>query len=122
MELTPQAAHYVTRFYAQLMTDMERKAQRHLFGAMKATKGRSDETAQRQAQTHKIYSQMLSDEPSVLRLARAGYEEFEARTAARILRDFGDKVFFNYCPKCGELAQTPTAKQCRHCGHDWHLR
>jgi hypothetical protein len=25
----------------------------------------------------------------------------------------------NTCPQCGQLARTPLAKQCRHCGHDW---
>jgi hypothetical protein len=122
MELTPQAAHYVTRFYDHLMTVGERKARTHLFGTMKASKGRSDETAQHQTQKHKIYSRMLSNEPGVLDLAKNGYEEFELRTAARILRDCGDKVFFNYCPICGGLARTPTAKQCHNCGHDWHAK
>lgn len=120
MVLSPQAAYYVVRFYSYLMTDVELKAQRHLFAAMKATKGRSDVGAQRKAQEHKIYSRLVSDEKDVLSLAKDGYEEFEARTAARLLRTFADKVFFNYCPVCGGLARTPTAKQCRSCGHDWH--
>jgi hypothetical protein len=51
------------------MTEVERKAQRHLFATMKATKGASDEPAQREAQKHKIHSRMLCDEPEVLLLA-----------------------------------------------------
>jgi hypothetical protein len=120
MELNPQVAYYVVHFHADLMTDVERKAQRHLFATMKATMGRSDETAQREAQNHKIHSRMLSAEPNVLSLAKDGHQQFQLTTAARILRDSADKVFFNCCPACGELARTPFAKQCRYCGHDWH--
>ena len=53
MELNSQVAHYVVRFHGHLMTEVERKAQRHLFATMKATKGDSDEPAQREAQTSK---------------------------------------------------------------------
>jgi hypothetical protein len=120
MELNLQIANYVVHFHSHLMTDTEVKAQRHLFATMKATMGRSDEPAQRETQKDKIHSRMLSDEPNVLSLTREGYERFQLTTAARILRDSGDKVLFNYCPRCGKLARTPTAKQCRYCGHDWH--
>ena len=120
MELTPEVAGYVVGFYGDLMTAVERKAWRHLFFTMKATRGRSDVAAQREAQGHKIHSRMLSDEPQVLIRAKNGYEQFQMTTAARILRDSPDKVSFNYCPRCGKLARTPTARQCRHCGHDWH--
>ena len=113
MELNPQVAYYIVHFHANLLTDVERKAQGHLFATMKATKGRSDEAAQREAQSHKVHSRMLSAEPNVLSLAKAGYEQFQLTTAARILRDSADKVFFNCCPACGELARTPSAKQCR---------
>jgi len=102
------------------MTETERKAQRHLFATMKASMGRSDETAQRGAQKHKIHSRMLSTEPDVLRLVKDGYEQFQLTTAARILKDSADKTFLNCCPLCGELARTPSAKQCRYCGYDWH--
>lgn len=97
---------------------MSRLRQRHLFATMKATRGRSDETAQREAQNDSIQSRMLSTEPNVLNLAKDGYQQFQLTTAARILRDSADKVFFNYCPACGKLARTPTAKQCRYCS-DW---
>ena len=26
----------------------------------------------------------------------------------------------NNCPKCGKLARTPKAKQCRYCFYNWH--
>lgn len=47
-------------------------------------------------------------------------ETEEIKIAELILKDFKDMVFINNCSKCGRLARTPKAKQCRHCGHDWH--
>lgn len=48
------------------------------------------------------------------------YEHFKKTMAEKVLREHGDQVFINNCPKCGRLARTPLAKQCRHCRHDWH--
>jgi hypothetical protein len=120
MELNLQLANYVVRYFPDLMSDEELKAQRHLFATMKVTGGRSDEMAQREAENDKFRSRMLSTEPNVLNLAEDGYQQFQLETAARILRDSGGRVFLNLCPLCGTLARTPRAKQCRHCGHDWH--
>ncbi len=120
MELTPEIANYVIHFHSSLMTDVESKARAHLVATMKATKGRSDEQAQHQARSHPGFSKWIASDELVLQLAKDGYQNFQLQTAARILRDSGDKVFFNLCPACGKLARTPTAKQCRHCHHDWH--
>jgi len=120
MEFTRELAHYIVRFHNHLMTDTERRAQSHLFATMKAMMGRSDAAAQREAQNSKALSRRLSSEPDVLRLAGDGYEPFVMRTAMRILQDSADKLILNYCRRCGELARTPTARQCRFCGYDWH--
>ncbi len=40
--------------------------------------------------------------------------------ARLLLEDYRDKIYMNNCPVCGKLARTPHARQCRHCGHDWH--
>jgi ribosomal protein L40E len=42
------------------------------------------------------------------------------RTAQRILDKHSDEIVFNYCPRCGALAKTPKARQCRVCHHDWY--
>lgn len=47
-------------------------------------------------------------------------ENEKKRIAEIILRDYSDKVFLNNCPKCGKLARTPKAKQCRFCEYNWH--
>jgi hypothetical protein len=120
MEKERDIAHYVVRWYARLMTPVERRAQRHLFAAMKATMGRSDVEAQRGARKSAVHFPFLSDDADVLHLTSAGYEAFVERTADRILKDCLNEVFFNRCPKCGGLARTPTGRQCRFCVHDWH--
>lgn len=120
MELTSEAAHYIVRFHDHLMTDTERRAQRHLLATIKATMGHSDVAAQQEAQNSALHSRALSDDPEVLRLVGDGHEGFEAQTARRMLQECGDKVLLNLCPKCAALARTPTAKQCRFCGWDWH--
>ena len=107
MEVNSRITHYVVRFHGHLMTEVERKAQRHLFATMKAMKGASDERAQCEAKKHKIHSRMLCDEPDVLRLARDGYEAFELRVAARILGDSTDKVFFQPLPHLRRIGANP---------------
>lgn len=120
MELNREVAHYIVRFHDHLMTDAEQRAKGHLFATMKATMGRSDQAAQNEARTHRFFPRQLSDEPDVLALAADGFEAFELRTARRIIEESRAGVIFNCCPKCGQLANTPTARQCRFCRYDWH--
>ena len=52
-------------------------------------------------------------------LVSLGKEALENKIAYRLLEEHS-KELLNNCPKCGGLARTPFAKQCRHCGYDWH--
>lgn len=112
-------AHYMCRYYRHLMTDKERLAHRHLFGTLKATKGRSDMDAQEEARKSHLRD-LLSDDPAVLDLTREGSEAFLHHTAERILADHADKIHINRCPRCGKVARTPKARQCWSCMFDWH--
>jgi hypothetical protein len=67
-------------------------------------------------------SGVLSDDANVLHLAEGGFEGFIQRTSARILDESRHLIFFNRCPKCGGLARTPTARQCRYCAHEWRAK
>jgi hypothetical protein len=49
----------------------------------------------------------------VLRLASGGIDVFVVRTAQRILDEHKNKIVLNNCPRCGALAKTPKARQCR---------
>lgn len=52
-------------------------------------------------------------------LVYLGIEKLEIKIASRILKEHKNEVI-NNCPECEGLARTPYAKQCRHCGYDWH--
>lgn len=52
-------------------------------------------------------------------LAALGKEQLNRIIAERLLKDHGSEIL-NTCPRCEKLARTPLAKQCRHCGFDWH--
>lgn len=113
-------AEYVLRYYDHLMTKQEHLAHRHLIGTLKLT-GLSNPAAQAKAKCDSSpRRELLSDDPEILDLTREGFEPFLMRTAERIFKDHRDKIVLNYCPKCGGLAKTPKARQCRFCFHDWH--
>ena len=118
--MDPDVARYVIRYYGHFMNLTEQLAYRHLAGAMKATKGRSDTSAQAEAKKSMVHSLLLSEDPAVLLLVRNGLQPFAEVTAERILAEHGEKVFLNRCPRCHVLARTPSARQCRGCGLDWH--
>lgn len=61
----------------------------------------------------------VSTDPKVMALLADGIEAFGARLSDRVL-EHCDDVFLNYCPRCGALTKTPTAKQCPKCFFSWH--
>lgn len=114
-------ACYVFRYYGHLMSPQERLAYGHLVSTAKAMHGRSDWAAQTEARSNPSHlRRRLSDDPEVLNLTREGLNVFVARTAQRILDEHRAEVRFNHCCRCGALARTPQARQCRFCRYDWH--
>ena len=119
--LNAEKAGYVIQYYAHLMTPQEWRAYGHLRATAKVTFGRTDVAAQLQARNSSHPArEFLSNDPEALQLASDGFHSFMMRTAQRILDERCDEVAFNYCPRCGALARTPKARQCRFCCHDWH--
>ncbi|HYG49336.1 MAG TPA: hypothetical protein VD905_00460 [Flavobacteriales bacterium] len=102
------------------MNENEVLANRHLSTVFKRNITQDDLNGE--SEKIKLFKEKewISDEPKVLELIKGGAEQFELSTAQRILNHHGSEIFFNLCPKCRKLARTPQAKQCRHCGHDWH--
>jgi hypothetical protein len=114
-------ARYVFRYYGHLMTAQEHLAYGHLVDTALAMHGRSDWAAQTEARNNPYFLRSrLSDDSEVLNLTREGLDVFVARTAQRILDEHRAEVRFNYCCRCGALARTPKARQCRFCRYDWH--
>ena len=112
-----ETVKYILDYFSHLLTAEENMAFKHTLSAYYLNNSTSDN-----ALLTRIYREKgwLTSDQSVLDLLKDGYDNFELKMANRIVSENPDKVFFNYCPKCGKLARTPFAKQCRFCGHDWH--
>lgn len=72
---------------------------------------KGDSRSQRRVGTERF----LSEDPAALELAIGGTEVFMERAASKILSEHGSDIFLNNCPRCGKLAKTPKARQCRFC-------
>lgn len=114
-DITIEKADYVIYYYGELMTLNEKKAQRHHLSMLKL----EDSNDQRLTRMY-LKTGWLSDDPLILNYLNDGYIQFVLNCAERILKDNPEKVLFNFCPVCKKLARTPHAKQCRHCGYNWH--
>ena len=113
MEKT-ELEQYIVIHYHELLTIEEKAAYKHHLTTLKA------ENSQNAKYGEMLMNKWGTTNPEALELLEGGYESFKRKVATRILNEVPDKVFINNCPKCGELARTPKAKQCRFCGHDWH--
>ena len=110
-KLTPEEhlTKYVLDYYGGLMTRAEWLAYRAFLAEGKIQHGYDPE----------LLSDLRTDDPDALTLMRQGVDSFRLNVRERILRDHRDRVFLNHCPKCGGLATTPKARQCRWCSHQW---
>jgi hypothetical protein len=110
--LTPEAhlTKYVIDYYGGLMTRAEWLAHRAFLAEGKIQHGYAPE----------LLEDLRTSDPDALSLMSHGVESFRLQVRERLLRDHQDKVFLNYCPKCGGLATTPKARQCCWCFHSWH--
>jgi hypothetical protein len=102
---------YCTAFY----NEIEKKAMRHHVAQVKFLpyKDRIEKMTD-------AYNRDNSDDPNVLQLLENGIQEFHRNAAERVLNEHFNELTLNTCPKCGGIARTPTAKQCRYCKHNWH--
>jgi hypothetical protein len=113
--MTIEKADYILKYYSKLLQLKETIALRHHRSELKLSDSKN-------GPRRKLYLRIgwLSNDPEILNQLNQGYIQFMLDAASRIVQEFPDKVFFNYCPVCRKLARTPDAKQCRLCGHDWH--
>lgn len=108
-----ETANYIINYFSNLMTNDEKLALRHQMYTYK-----SEGNAQmRRIMVDKGW---IKEQPDIKEYLKNGYEEFELNVARRIMQETPKKVFLNNCPKCNKLARTPYARQCRHCGNNWH--
>lgn len=114
-----EGASYILKFFSRLLNENEAIAMRHEQSMFKLNTY-SDKDKIPAAKQVYLQKGWLSNDPEVLNLLDKGYDIFEFNVADRIIKEHPNKVLFNTCPKCGKLARTPQAKQCRFCGHGWH--
>lgn len=114
--MNKETIRYIIVYFSRLMTEIERKVMRHSQSLIKLNYDISENSS-----SANLYYKhgWLSKDSEVLDLLNEGYEAFELNLAQRIMREASEKVYFNNCPKCGQLARTPYARQCR-CGYQWH--
>ncbi|MES2486234.1 MAG: hypothetical protein V4581_09860 [Bacteroidota bacterium] len=114
--MKPEIINYINTYYRHLRTLAESKAERHIYNFPRV----KDEPAG--SSKRKILEEKgwISNDPEVLKLLDKGPDFFYDTIAKRIFDEHRNKIFFNNCPKCGSLARTPLAKQCRHCFYAWH--
>ena len=114
-----ETAKYIVTHFSNFLTEKEKVAIRHISSTIKLdlTDNSVDHTS-----SVKVYKKAgwLTEDKEVLELLKHGFDSFEISVATRILTENKDKVILNYCPKCRQLARTPTSKQCRKCGNEWH--
>lgn len=107
-----ETASYIRTYFSQLMTDDEMLALKYHMYTYKT----EDNPQMRKVMVDRGW---ISKRPDVKEFLKDGYEEFELNVAKRIMKETPEKVFLNNCPMCNKLARTPSARQCRHCGHSW---
>lgn len=114
-----ETANYIIIYFSNFLNKNERLANRHISSVIKLD---STNLPSKTETLTKVYrkSGWLTQDEDALALVKLGEEGFKLKVAERILSAHQNEIFMNHCPKCGRLARTPTAKQCRYCFHNWH--
>ena len=115
-ELYPELIDYIFQYCWEYYSETERKAKDHYFGDFKF--GKYAENIH--PMINKAKQRFLTTDIEALKLLENGFPEFIKNTATRIYIEHGKELVLNLCTKCGKIARTPEAKQCRFCGNDWH--
>jgi hypothetical protein len=111
-----ELADYIFNYCYEFYNDHERKAKDHHFGLVKFGHWSDDAPDP----IKNVKERFKTDDPEALKLLAVGYRQFMMNTAERIYQEHKSELKLNLCPKCQKIARTPTAKQCRFCGYDWH--
>lgn len=110
---------YLIAYYFHLLLPQKQLALKHVLHSEKVAA--IDDAASR-VKMRAMYLRCgwLSEDEEVLTLLQDGVAVFRGRLAHEMYAENGGDGLLNKCLICNRLARTPTAKQCRHCGADWH--
>ncbi len=114
-ELYPELINYIFDHCWQFRSELEKKAINHYVAKLKFGKRKK-----LHPKLVELRDRNLTTDKNALNLLKSGYSNFIKNTATRIYNEHKHELEFNLCPKCGKIARTPKAKQCRFCSHDWH--
>ena len=114
-----ETVDYLVTHYFYLLPHQKRLALKHVLHSEKVG-GIDDVASCERMRTMLLRCGWLSEDKEVLALLQDGVAAFRQRLAHTIFAENGGEGLLNNCPACSRLARTPTAKQCRHCGADWH--
>lgn len=110
-----ETAEYIFKYFFNLSSRKEMLAWKHHSSILKLEDSNHPKSIE-------IYKKKgwITHSDEILELLKDGYDVFEMNTAKNIIALNPDRVYLNNCPKCNRLARTPSAKQCRYCGFNWH--
>jgi hypothetical protein len=104
------------RHHANLLTLTQKKALKHYQHSLRLADN-SDHDRMTLMYTR---NKWLSEEPEIFSQLDGGFSNFIITCSKQLLSKHSDDIIINLCPKCGQLARTPLAKQYKHCFFDWH--
>src|SRR5690349_2282703 len=108
---------YVWDYFQDLMTDVERRANRVGMAAVKATLAESNGAELLARALRRRWG--CEADPDVRAELADGFDVFRTRVARRLLSNTSSPLKINRCPECHRLLRTPEASQCFWCGHAW---
>jgi hypothetical protein len=111
-------SNYIVTYFTDLLTGQEQMGLKHLRSKYRLEQSDNRDVIEQRVQAYRRLG-WLTDDKEILELANAGEQELDTKIVDRILTEHRDKVFINNCLVCGRLARTPSARQCRYCGHSW---
>jgi hypothetical protein len=122
-----QLGDYVLMHYSRLLTGLERRGWESFVMPKKLEASASwgerlgvpGHRQRKLDQAAEIRTQASAD-PVLKHIINRGWDHFAMVVALRILRDHGDEIELNLCPRCLSLCRTPRSKQCPTCFHNWH--
>ena len=105
----------VIRYHSQLLTEFESTVCNAFLARRKAEAYRKPEIERRARERWGN----LGD-GGIDAVLERGYDEFRRNVAKRVMGEHREQVVLNRCQQCSRIVQTPKAKQCFWCHHDWH--
>lgn len=119
--MTSDKADYILRYYSGLMTRAENRLlnKYHEYANYLYCIGEiKDDLPFLEKNAERIKNKFGLSDLEISQYASNSVLEVRYEIAVRIFEEHKDKILFNTCPVCGELARTPVSRQAK-CGHRW---